>query len=265
MIFLTPIILLIGHSFLSGLRAVLISYLISFYFYYLFRYKKQTGTSFLKYLLYLVLFFFVYVIVNLIPIVRSSSDGLEMIKLFQDYVSENGLAFLQLQNSGELQTSINLMKLQDGILSGRSSFNYGQTVLNDLMVFIPRVFYDNRPLPTSELFALKFYPEIFSEGGGMGMFFLIDGYWSFGVFGVFIFSFLFACLLGVLYKSLYRNIHRKLSSFILFIIFFQIFIVSSVRGGMVLSLRTFIMNSFIIYFLALLSKYIKVFKFNGSR
>ena len=101
-----------------------------------------------------------------------------------------------------------------------------------------------------------FYPDIYSQGGGMGMFILIDGFWAFGNIGVLLTCFLFAIFIAILYNSIIRAINKNNTAFYLFVIYFQTFIISSVRGGMILSIRSFLLSTFIFYIIAFSSNII---------
>ncbi|WP_164847836.1 O-antigen polymerase [Sandaracinomonas limnophila] len=261
-IYIIPCALLIVHSFLSGTRAVFVSYFLFIFFYLYFTTNIFKSINFIKAVFLIVGFFWVYVIINIIPIVRSASDFSQMITLFESFYNQYGFSFLKLQNSSELQTSINLQKLQHEIINNGFEFTYGVNLLNDFLVFIPRIFYDNRPLPTSELFASVFYKDVYSQGGGMGMFVLIDGYWSFGNLGVLITSIFFSAFIAVLYRSILVKINSNPTSIFIFVTYFQAFIVSAVRGGMILSLRSFFLGIFIFYFLAIMSKNLVFTKVN---
>ncbi len=249
-----PAIILVLHSFLSGTRAAFISYGLFIYFYFYFNNINLKSVSYLKGVLYFFIALSVYSIINIIPIVRSASNFSQMFSLFETFYDQNGLTFLKLQNSSELQTSVNLQKLQHEIINNNQNLTYGINMVNDLLAFIPRIFFNNRPLPTSELFAYNFYNEIYSQGGGMGMFVLIDGYWSFGNFGVLITSFLFSIFIAIIYNSIYNSLKSNSTSIFIFIAFFQSFIISSVRGGMILSIRSFFLSTFIFYMIAFVSK-----------
>ena len=252
-LYITPISLLLISSFLSGTRAVFVSYLLFIFFYLYFKTDKLKSISIYTGIFYLFSAIFTYLIINILPIIRSSSSFSEMYILFESFYNQYGFTFLKLQNSGELQTSINLQKLQHEIINNNQNYTYGLNLLNDLFVFIPRIFFENRPLPTSELFASKYYNDIYTQGGGMGMFVLIDGYWSFGNIGVFISCFLFSIFLLTIYNSISRSLNNNPTSIFIFIIYFQSFMISSVRGGMLLSIRSFFLGIFVFYLIALFS------------
>ena len=48
----------------------------------------------------------------------------------------------------------------------------------------PKGFYENRPLPMAERYVDTFYPGVLESGGGYGFFYIMEGYWALGFFGV---------------------------------------------------------------------------------
>jgi oligosaccharide repeat unit polymerase len=177
----------------------------------------------------------IYLFVNALAVVRASSNPLEMISVLRENVGTNGLAFARLSSSGELAVGDNLMRLISGIQSGETTFTYGRSVIDELLVFVPRSLYADRPLPLSERFVEVFYPGVLESGGGYGFFILQDGYWAFGIAGVFVFMLAY----GLAVQKIYWVFMAHASSDLWVLCY------SAVYGALVLAaVRTGTMGSF---------------------
>jgi oligosaccharide repeat unit polymerase len=117
-----------------------------------------------------------------------------------------------------------------------------------MLVFIPRAFFPDRPLPLGELFVETFYPGVRDEGGGYGFFILQEGYWSFGIVGVFAFMFLYGWCTNKIYQlfTKYRNFDIVV---LWYASIYSVMVIAAVRSGILISLKTILMNSlpFILY------------------
>ncbi len=178
----------------------------------------------------------VYVLINVISVVRATSAPMEMIALLIDAVSDRGFGFLALSQSGELATSTNLLRLISGIRLGESEFGLGSVTLGQLAAFLPRPLMPSRPPIASELFVMTFYPGVLESGGGYGFFMVQDGYWDFGLPGVF-----FYCLaFGLAVETLYRHLRVRMRSDVvifLYAILYSQLVLSVVRNGIFASLK----------------------------
>lgn len=231
---------------LAGWRGLVIGaavMLVSYYHYKVKPIKVRTGV---------MLGGVVYLFMNAMPVMRSSSDPLEMVSLLIDYFQKHGTKFLQLASSGELIVGENLLRLIEGIHRGETHFTYGWSVVTELLVFLPRVFFTERPLPLNEKFVEVFYPGVRQLGGGYGFFFLQEGYWAFGVLGVFLFMFFYGWLVQKIYLTFRRHFTSDLFALSYGGVYYAM-VVSSVRNGILGAVKAALMNSlpFVVVFLML--------------
>jgi hypothetical protein len=183
-----------------------------------------------------------YVLINALSVARISSNPVEMAMALVDNVGEAGLGFLALKQSGELATSTNLLRLITGLEGGETQYGMGSIALNQLLAFAPRTVLPDRPPVASELFVQVFYPGVFESGGGYGFFLPQDGYWDFGLAGVFFYS----VVLGLALESLYRwFLHRRHSDFmvLLYAVLYSQLVLSVVRSGLFASLKAALIAS----------------------
>ncbi|HET7923543.1 MAG TPA: hypothetical protein VFL30_01530 [Rhodanobacteraceae bacterium] len=177
-----------------------------------------------------------YLFVNLITVARRTADPIEMLGYVVTYLTDVGASGLGLAASGELVTGANLHKLIEGLNSGLSDYMYGRNVINEILVFVPRVLYPDRPNSMAEEFVAQFYPGVLEAGGGYGFFILQEGYWMLGLPGILIAMYLYGFGLERLYRWFLRNSHSSLAT-ILYAWLYSELCVSAVRGGMISSLR----------------------------
>jgi oligosaccharide repeat unit polymerase len=178
----------------------------------------------------------IYVLVNAMALMRISSDPLEMMDALNGDIGRNSFGFLSLTRSGELLTGTNLMRQIGGVRDGELKYSFGETVLDDILVFIPRPLYPERPLPSSEKFVEIFYPGVRETGGGYGFFILQEGHWVAGYFGVFVMM----CAFGYLVYSVYwvfLSYQNSLGAVFAYALVYPILCVFSVRSGVVDSLK----------------------------
>jgi oligosaccharide repeat unit polymerase len=183
----------------------------------------------------------IYLFINSLNIMRYSSSPTTMWTLLQENIDEYGYNFLKLWRSGELITGTNLFRLIGGIERGEIHYIYFHSISTELLTYIPRALFPGRPLPLSEQFMLIFYPQAYAQGRGFGFFLLMEGYWAFGVFGVFIYMLLFGYIVQNIYQSLYRSINRDYITFV-YACFYSALVLCSVRTGVVGSLKAALMN-----------------------
>ncbi|MBU5636063.1 oligosaccharide repeat unit polymerase [Geomonas sp. Red69] len=231
---------------LSGWRGLVISAAVTVFAYYHYRVREiklRTG---------IMIGSFLYLFMNVMSIVRVTSNPLEMLSVFWDYFSVYGAKFLQLSSSGELIVGENLMRLIQGISDGETHFSYGWSIITELMVFMPRIFFDERPLPLNEQFVEVFYPGVREIGGGYGFFFLQEGYWAFGAVGVFIFMFCY----GLITQKIYQKFRKYCNNDLVLLSYGGIYyalVISSVRNGILGSVKATLMSliPFVIVYVAL--------------
>ncbi|MDD2773060.1 MAG: hypothetical protein PHP45_05120 [Elusimicrobiales bacterium] len=172
---------------------------------------------------------------------RSSAVAkpLPMIKTTWELLQDNPGSLLPKDNS-ELLSAETFMRLVQGIQNGETEYTWGSSVLSEALVYVPRALYPNRPQPLSYKFLDVFYPKVRETGGAYGFFYLGDGYWAFGLPGVFVFMMLFMALLQTVHGTLLR---LKSGSFAILCYGFVYYpMVMSLRGGMCMTLKAAMMN-----------------------
>ena len=195
----------------------------------------------------------VYLFVNGLSVVRFTSDPTEMILALRENVSGNGLAFARLTASGELVVAHNLMRLISGIEAGEAHFTYGRSIITELAVLIPKSIYPNRPLPLSEQFVETFYPGVLEAGGGYGFFILQDGYWAFGIPGVFLSMVFYGWITQRIYSYFVRRRDNDIAVLCYSAVYAAI-VMAAVRTGMIGSLKAAAVNAIPFVFLSILTR-----------
>ena len=183
-----------------------------------------------------------YFLMNLVPIIRGSTDPARMLLALQDAISARGWSDFSLTYSNELLTATNLHRHIQGMLLGETHYNYGASLVTDLLVWIPRLLYPNRPLPTSEQFVEVFYPGVRDIGGGYGFFILQEGYWAFGIFGAFVFMAVFGWLMDGIYRLVVRFQQYDLVVFLYAAVYADL-VMASVRSGIVGSFKAALLRA----------------------
>lgn len=252
-LFLIPYVFCVLTAILSGFRSSLVNAVLPMLFLYHYHYSRFK-LSIPRILLYLLLGALGYFVINLLAVLRSTSDPLEMLKIIIDVFSNQGLSLFSIEKSGELETSTNLMRLMLGIQRGELDFSYGKTILDEILVYIPLAFYPGRPHTVSEQFVMQFYPAINDMGGGMGQYCLLEGYWAFGNIGIFVTSFLFSKYLVKFYRYIAPYL---VISPIYVLIYSQVFdkaVLSVVRGGYIGAVKACLISSIVIMLAIFFSK-----------
>lgn len=224
-------------SILSGARGRMFWLLAAIFVYYHYRIKRVR-------LPVLIAGVFASIfLLNAIGIARRSSNFSDMMDLVSQETTGNRSGLLDLRNSSELVVGMNLMRLIDGIGSGETGYNFGKGFLDDIMCYVPRIIYPSRPLPLSERFLEVFYPGVRDTGGGYGLFFFQDGYWAFGLVGVFLSMGLYSWIVVRIYT---RMKCFFLSDYVVLVYAFIYFslVVSSPRSGLTLSFKDAAINVF---------------------
>ena len=143
------------------------------------------------------------------------------------------------------------MRQIKGINDGETSYTYGLSVINEILVFIPRAIFPNRPLPLSEKFVETYYPGVRDMGGGYGFFCLQEGHWAFGIFGIFVFMFFYGKVVQKLYLIFLASDNSLIANFVYSQAYFCLVVVA-VRSGIIGNFKALLMNLIpfiIIYFL----------------
>jgi oligosaccharide repeat unit polymerase len=221
---------------LAGWRGVVISAAVIPLVFYHYRVKRISKT---KAVIVLVL---AYLFINGLSVVRFTSDPKQMLDAMREEILDQSFRFADLKSSGELLVGTNLMRLISGLEDGITDFTYGSSVVTELLVFVPRAIYPNRPLPLSEKFVYVFYPHIYSSGGGYGFFILQEGFWAFGLVGVFLFLFIYGWSVQVVYQWFKKNMQYDCVALLYSGIYFSL-VLNSVRTGLIVSYKSALMNA----------------------
>ncbi len=226
----------ITTSLLSGWRGQLVFVILIIFIYYHWRIKSIK----ISYLIATALIG--YVVINTLSVARISSNPMEMISAVSENINDKGFVFLAISQSGELATSTNLLRLISGIESGEIQYGYGSILFKQISAFVPRAIWPDRPPMGSELFVQTFYPGIYESGGGYGFFLPQDGFWDFGLIGVFFYGLFLGFLLEKLYMWFFN--HRQIDFIVLFyaIVYSQL-VLAVVRSGTVGSLKAALIAS----------------------
>jgi oligosaccharide repeat unit polymerase len=225
----------ISTNTLAGWRGVVISAATIPLVFYHYRVKRISKT---KAAIVIVL---AYLFINGLSVVRFTSDPKQMFDAMRNEILDQGFTFAKLKSSGELGVGTNLMRLIAGLEDGQTDFTYGSSVVTELLVFVPKAIYPNRPLPLSEEFVNVFYPQVHSAGGGYGFFMLEEGFWAFGLVGVFLFLFIYGWTVQVVYQWFKKNMQYDCVALLYSGIYFSL-VLNSVRTGLISSYKTALMN-----------------------
>ncbi|QWV91959.1 oligosaccharide repeat unit polymerase [Geomonas oryzisoli] len=192
----------------------------------------------------------VYLFVNVMSFVRSTSNLGEMYNLVQAALQSGDAKFLSFTSSTELLVGTNLLRLISGINANESGFTYGLSLISEFLVFIPKVLFPSRPLPLSEQFAATFYPGELEQGGGFGFFFLQEGYWAGGVLGVLVLTFVYGWCVETIFQWVKKNIHYDAVPLI-YAVMYNALVLAAVRSGLFGNFKNLLMGliPFLVVFL----------------
>lgn len=237
----------IATMFLSGSRSSLAAVFCLVLVFIHYRVRRLSAAS-VAFILVLGL-----IMVNLISVLRVTSDPAVMVDTVSTLVSSDDQKVTSVSNSGELLTGQNLMRLIDGIHRGETGYTYGESIFTETLIFLPRSFLANRPLTLAEKFVDTFYPGVLESGGGYGFFFVMEGYWAFGLVGTFLFGLFYAYLLDRFYRWCMRYIGSDAIAILYGIALFPL-AMFSIRSGLIISIKTMLMDVAPILFLMALPR-----------
>jgi oligosaccharide repeat unit polymerase len=249
--YLLPFICYVLYCVMSGTRGAAVNALFIPVFYYHYFVKRISMSR--KNIPYILLGgILLFAFMRVLELVRHTSSASEMAEAFSESYSDKGAELFDPASMGELLVGTNQMYLMQSLEEGIGTYNYGSTVVSELLVFIPRSIYPNRPLPVSELYVYTFYRHVWDVGGGYGLFITMEGYWAFGLIGVIIFCFFYSHLVQTVYCSL---INKK-SYYYLFIYgnFFLYTALYAPRSGMVGNFKGFLMSVLTLYIFKQISR-----------
>ena len=180
---------------------------------------------------------FVYILINLLSLLRATSDPIEMFYLLTEEIGLSGLSFLSLQSSGELLTGLNAVRIIEGIDSGEINFKYGTLFFNQILNFIPQVIWAGRPEVASVLYVQTFYPGVYESGGGFGFSVVAEGYWEAGLAGCLFYGF----MTGLVSEKIFQMFLRRKGSDVyifLYALIFSRLVISLNRSGLIAALKS---------------------------
>ena len=255
-LYLFPYASCILTAVLSGFRGDLVTILIPFLFLAHYQVKRFNLTP-IKVLISFFIGFFAYTVINLLALLRSTSDIKEMSEIIYELFVNRSFVFNSIAYSGEFTTSINLQRLMLGLERGEVNYTYGLSFINEILVFIPLALFPNRPKSVSEEFVFSFHPEIYDIGGGLGQFCLLEGYWAFGNIGVLLTSFAFTYLLAKFYSKILPYLSASTVFVLLYSQVFNSTVMTVVRGGYIGSIKASIIGTIVIILAIRMSKNFK--------
>ncbi|MBI5770153.1 MAG: oligosaccharide repeat unit polymerase [Verrucomicrobia bacterium] len=196
-----------------------------------------------------------YVVINGIAVARSQSSLSGFKTVLSDEYQGQGLSFLALENSGELATSTNLLRLIIAIDTGESEYQHGYMLVSQFGAFLPKFLFPDRPLFASELFVVKFYPGVYESGGGYGLFMYQDGYWDFGIAGVMVISAIYMVFQCWIYARLIKFVRTDFSVLLYATIYTQS-ILACARSGYVGSIKALLMAALPLFLVKLITDFV---------
>jgi len=181
------------------------------------------------------------VMVNVVSILRVTNDPAKMLDTAIELAQSDNEKALNISNSGELLTGQNLFRLIKGIDKGETEYTYGGSVATEFLVFIPKGFLEGRPLTLAEKYVDTFYPGVLESGGGYGFFYIMEGYWAFGLVGVIVMMSLYGWLINSFYYWCMKYVHSDFVALLYGISLYPL-AMYSVRSGLLISVKTMLMD-----------------------
>ena len=182
-----------------------------------------------------------YLLVNVLSIARVSSDPVAMVEAVAEHWQDVGPEFLALTSSGELLTGANLHRLMAGLDEGDTTFTLGQSVADELLVFVPQTLIAERPLPLAERYVDVFYPGVREQGAGYGFFILQEGFWALGMAGVLVTMMIYSYGLQRFHAWCVRD-RSDLIRVVIYGLCYGSLVLSSVRIGMLAAVKSSLMT-----------------------
>jgi oligosaccharide repeat unit polymerase len=177
-----------------------------------------------------------YIMLSTIQHVRYTNNLKEMLWGAMDLIGSYPSYLLPI-NVGEFAAPTgSFLVLIDSINHGFTNFTWGYSYLTELAVWIPRPLFPGRPLPLSELFMSTLFPVLYNTGHGFGSFMLMEGYWAFGIPGVFLDMAMFGVLIAIVHRFLEYASNKKVA-LLFYILIFPGLVITSSRTGMFGSIK----------------------------
>ena len=169
-----------------------------------------------------------------------------------------------LSKSGEFAVSQNLMILIQGIKEGITDFLGLNGLIDNLLSYIPRFIFNERPLDVASLFAKIFQTAIFEKGGGMGFYIIQEFYWYFGLTGIY-----FSAIFWGYFTNKISNFFLQRSSsdiyFMCWIILLYNLVFISTRTGILLIPKTIFLMYLPIIITSIFTSLLINFKFYSEK
>jgi oligosaccharide repeat unit polymerase len=195
----------------------------------------------------------VYILLGTIQHVRYTNDLKEMFVGATKLLGDDPSYLLPIRVGEFAAPSGSFLILIDSIFQGFAKFNWGYSYLTELAVWIPRPLFPGRPLPLPELFMSTHFPVLYSTGHGFGFFMLMEGYWAFGIPGVFLDMVMFGMLIAIAHRFLEDASNSKVG-LLFYILIFPGLVITSSRTGMFGSIKYSILTCAPIVALMILSR-----------
>ena len=140
----------------------------------------------------------------------------------------------------------------------------GDVLFSTAIGLLPRFLSESSSLSfrsSSELLTQKMFSTIYSEGGGVGSFFSLDGFLDYGPIGIFLYAFIFSWLIFWIYSYFSINSFIGFSVKSSILIFYSVY---SVRSGQLISIKHIIIYTslavlYLILYRALSSSLLYIF------
>jgi len=128
-------------------------------------------------------------------------------------------------------------------INKQDDVRFGMTYINSIFQWIPRTFWENRPIDLSQQFAMDNIPE-WSPGLGYGYSLLSEAYLNFKIFGGFIQYYIIGLFFGIAYRICFTFFLIKNSIYIL-----SVFICWAFYNVLLMNRTSFILPTTLVRFL----------------
>ncbi|NLO90658.1 MAG: hypothetical protein GX410_01525 [Elusimicrobia bacterium] len=183
-----------------------------------------------------------YIMLPLMSVARAAHTPTEMPAQVIATLKESKLAMFSPANNSELVASQTFMRLISAIQTRETQFLGFDGLYRMVAVFVPRTLMPERPLPMSELFTERLYPDIWKQGGGMGFFNLMEGYWIAGASTMLLLAFIYAIGVQYVYRLFLRNSASTVAC-VWYALFINATVICAIRGGLFTTLKVALISS----------------------
>lgn len=208
----------------SGSKSAILFFFLSLFYYFHARVKSISK---------IIIFFGSIIAIFSLEFISKIRGMITEIFNYKTYSKEFFENIFDLSKSGEFAVSQNLLILIEGIKDGTTEFLGLNGLINNLLSYIPRFIFNDRPEDVALLFAKTFQPAIFERGGGLGFYIIQEFYWYFGLIGIY-----FSAIFWGYFTNKVSNFFLKRSNsdiyFMCWIIFLYNVVFISTRTGILL-------------------------------